>query len=276
MHLKEFIFDSPIYTRQPNDVVIEIDGVDEEYTLDHLITRFDEKVELFCVKCQTVRVFSPDSGYYRDAQYMSNPNYPHERIKNKPSMFKTFRCSQSEKHVSYYSFIIDEDEIVKVAEYPSKFDTVKDNFNKYRKIFDRNKVSELAKATQLESFGYAIAAFLYYRRIFEDIILQTFKNSSIEDKLSEEDYRSLRMEDKINYIKTHLPDYFNENAYMYGVLSKGVHELTEEECRQFLPVVKAVIMFALDELVDLRERELRKQQLAKSLGEVNKNLKRKN
>lgn len=67
-----------------------------------------------------------------------------------------------------------------------------------------------------------------------------------------------RMEDKIDYVKDNLPDYFNENSHIYGILSKGVHELEENECQKYLPLLKAIIIYALDEAADRRSKELRK------------------
>lgn len=271
MNLKQIIFEAPLYSRWENKVIIDEDGQPTEYSLKYLVGSFNERVELYCTNCERNRVFAADKNIF-DVPNIRSPHFP-AQIKDKPSFFKTFRCSGDEHHKILYSFIVEGDELIKVAEYPSKYDSVKNTFNNYKKILKNEKIKELAKAAQLESYGYAIASFLYYRRIFEDIILQTFLESDIKDKIAEEEFRGKRMEDKTKYIQDFLPDYFKENSHMYGVLSKGIHELQEDECREYLPIVKTIIFFSLDEAVDKKNKELRKIEVSKKLNEINSKLK---
>lgn len=273
MSLKELIFDSPLYSRWNNTIEFEESGQTKYDTINYRIEQFDEKVELYCTECEKYRMFTPDQGIYKDTQYSHNIQYRTDKIKNKPSLFKTFRCSASKEHSLFYGFLVEGEDLIKIAEYPSKYDSVKDTFNKYKKVLPKEKIKELAKAAQLESYGYSIASFLYYRRIFETIILEAFKANSFDNKISEEDFRNLRMHDKIDYVKEHLPEYFNENSAMYSTLSKAVHELEETECREYLPIVKTIIYFALDEAVDKREKELRKKEFTKKLKDINSKLK---
>lgn len=273
MDIKKIIFESPLYSKWDNNVQIKDENqFVQDYELDNLISIYDERVEHYCTECEAQRIFAPDRGLY-DTKRVKNPHFSERALKNKPSLFKTFRCSAHSEHQILFSFYLDNDKIVKIAEYPSKYDTVIDCFNKYKKILSKNQLTELGKASQLESYGYAIASFLYYRRIFEGLILTAFTESSFDDKISEVEFRRLRMEDKLKYVKNALPDYFNDNSHMYGTLSKGVHELEEEECQEYLPIVKAIIFFALDEAVDKKNKELRKAELAKKLSDINKKLK---
>ncbi len=272
MTIKEIIFESALYSKWKNEIQIDEEGELKDFELDYLISNFDERVDVYCTECEAKRIFAPDRGRY-DVGIVGNSNYPLTTLKNKPSLYKTFRCSAHREHQIIFGFYVDGENLVKIAEYPSKYDSVIDNFNKYKKILRKEKLKELAKASQLESYGYAIAAFLYYRRIFEDIILQTFNNSDIKDKIEEADFQKKRMEDKIDYVKKFLPDYFNENSHMYGILSKGVHELEEYECQNYLPIVKAIILYSLDEAVDKRNKEIRKEELARQLKEINTKLK---
>jgi len=273
MNLKKIIFDSPLYSKWEKSVEIEDEnGMIQNCDLDYLISSFEERVEHYCTECEAKRMFAPDIGVY-DTRSVTNPHFGSTTIRNKPSLAKTFRCSANSNHQILFSFFEDDDKVVKVAEYPSKYDTVIDRFNSYKKILRKNKLKELGKASQLESYGYAIASFLYYRRIFEDIILQTFKDSELKDGMSEDEFRKLRMKDKIKAIKEYLPEYFNDNSHIYGILSKGVHELEEEECNEYLPIVKAVIFYSLDEAVDKRNKELRKIELSKKLQEINSKMK---
>ncbi|WP_224531922.1 hypothetical protein [Winogradskyella alexanderae] len=272
MNLHKIIFDSTLYQKLKNTVLIDEDGEEKEYTLEYLITHFSERVELYCTKCKDKRVFTPDK-VYRDAPRVPNMQFPPQLVRNEPTLYKTFRCSLDSQHKILYGFLVDGEEIIKIAEYPSKYDSVKDGFNKYEDVLSKENISELAKASQLESYGYAIGAFLYLRRIFENIIIQTFTDTDIKNKISEVEFRKKRMEDKIDYIKEYLPDYFNENSHIYSTLSKGIHELQEKECREYLPIVKTIIYFSLDEAVDKRKKELRKKEFANKLKNINTKLK---
>jgi len=51
-------------------------------------------------------------------------------------------------------------------------------------------------------------------------------------------------------LKAELPEFLVENRKLYGILSKGIHSLTEEECLEYFDVVKAGIELILDEKVD--------------------------
>ena len=271
MNIEEIIFDSPLYSRWKRNVEIEEDHVIIQYNLDYLISSFKNRVDRYCTKCDKHRIFAADQNIF-DVPNIRSEHYPY-KIEDKPIFFKSFRCSAYPDHKILFSFIVEGDEVIKISEFPSKYDSVKDTFNDYKKILEKEKITELSKAAQLESFGYAIASLLYYRRIFESIILKTFSESDFENKITEEEFRQKRMNEKTDYIAAFLPEYFKENSHMYGILSKGVHELEEDECRKYLPIVKAIIFFSLDEAVEKRNKEIRKAEMAKKLAEANSKLK---
>ena len=40
------------------------------------------------------------------------------------------------------------------------------------------------------------------------------------------------MDEKIVMLRTELPQFLVDNREWYGLVSKGIHELTEEECKE--------------------------------------------
>jgi len=62
------------------------------------------------------------------------------------------------------------------------------------------------------------------------------------------------MDDKIEFLKHHLPEFLVRNKKVYAILSKGIHELEETECLNTFEVLKHAIFFILDE--DRHKREL--------------------
>jgi len=270
-NLEDLIFKSPLYSKWHNNWPYKDVDSTKYYNLNHEIINFNERINYYCTECGEKRIFAPDKIVTFNNYEITNDNFnklfPHSNL-----FYKTYRCSANHEHQIQFGFLVYKNEIIKIAEYPSKYDTVVDSFNNYKKILSQEKLTELAKASQLEAFGYSIAAFLYYRRIFENIIFETFKIAEIGNKISEEEFRSKRMDEKKEYIKGFLPDYLIDNSTIYGVLSKGVHELEEKECQEFLPIVKAVIFYSLDEAVDKKNKELRKQEFANKLKDINTKL----
>ena len=60
---------------------------------------------------------------------------------------------------------------------------------------------------------------------------------------------------------------------MYGVLSKGIHELPEEDCLKYFSVVREIIELILDEFEFARQKEEKikaaKNRLTAVAGEIN-------
>lgn len=52
-----------------------------------------------------------------------------------------------------------------------------------------------------------------------------------------------------------MPEVLTKNTTIYGILSKGIHELSEEECRKYFLVVKECIY----QILGMWESERRKQ-----------------
>ena len=59
------------------------------------------------------------------------------------------------------------------------------------------------------------------------------------------------MDEKIQSLKHLLPPFLVQHRSLYGILSKGIHELTEQECLAAFPVVKMGIEIILDGKIQL-------------------------
>jgi len=223
LNIKEIIIDSPIYTKWDYNIDNGQNIIPRMSSLTSIIEEFKDRVELYCVKCNERRIFAPDEGVYKDTATVKNIHFKNiPIIGNKECLYKTYMCSFSEDHKYIFGFYVDDEKVIKIAEYPSKYDSIKENFNLYNKIIGDEKVSELAKASQLESFGYAIASFLYYRRIFEYLVILKFKEYKCENKIDEDKYSHLKMKDKIDYIKEDLPEYFTNTSNIYSTIPKHI------------------------------------------------------
>ncbi|MGE7954793.1 hypothetical protein [Lysinibacillus xylanilyticus] len=62
------------------------------------------------------------------------------------------------------------------------------------------------------------------------------------------------MDDKIKLLQNKLPEVLIENRAVYGIMSKGIHELSEDECLALFPDVKLGIELILDEKLYEQEK----------------------
>ena len=64
-----------------------------------------------------------------------------------------------------------------------------------------------------------------------------------------------------------------KNTTIYGILSKGIHELSEEECRKYFPVVKQCIYQILGMWESLRKKQDDEIALSKALSAITTSIK---
>ena len=81
-------------------------------------------------------------------------------------------------------------------------------------------------------------------------------------------FDSSKMENKLNLLSNHLPEVVLENKPLYGVLSAGIHELSEDDCLKYFTVVRQVIELILDEQEHSRLEEEKKKIAKNELGRI--------
>jgi hypothetical protein len=176
-----------------------------------------------------------------------------------------FLCSRDDSHQMIIVVSINENNAMKIGKFPSLADIQKFGTEKYRKIL-KNKYSEFTRAIGLAANGVGIGAFVYLRRIFEIFVEEAhIKASEAEPDWDNDSFVSSRMDEKIRFLRNYLPDFLVANRKIYGILSKGIHELSEEECLSFYPTLKISIEIILDEKL---AEEIR----IKKMGEVVKDI----
>lgn len=93
------------------------------------------------------------------------------------------------------------------------------------------------------------------------------------DAIDNEMFERARVAEKIKMLEGYLPDILVKNTTIYGILSKGIHELSEEECRKYFPVVKKCIYQILDMWENLRKRQADEAALNKALNAITTSIK---
>ena len=76
-------------------------------------------------------------------------------------------------------------------------------------------------------------------------------------------------------LKQHLPEFLVENRKLYGIMSVGVHTLSEAECLAAFPVVRIGIDLILDEHLERHAREKKITEASKKISLLGTTLKNK-
>lgn len=139
--------------------------------------------------------------------------------------------------------------LTKIGQFPSVADFHLDQVKQYDKLLNKEKLREFTKAIGLAAAGVGIGSFVYLRRIFEDLINEAYDeyNKKHGDII---DFNKKRMAEKIDSLRDFLPEFLVENKELYGILSKGIHELEEKDCLAHFDAVKVGIEMILDEKLE--------------------------
>ncbi|MCB8818763.1 hypothetical protein [Desulfosporosinus shakirovi] len=247
----------------------------------------ESRFELFCAECRDKKVFIYDCGLNNvkatnlknkisSVGLLTSMSYQEDRpLDEMDHLYLRFNCSLDESHKLEYFFAVKGDSIIKVGQYPSSADIDLPQASRYSSILGKQYYSELKRSIGLHSHGVGIGSFVYLRRIIEKLVYDTFKEAEVAGALTEQQFEyqdNVRhrngMEEKIKLLKGFLPDLITDHPKIYGVVSKGIHELTEEECLEYFPVLKDGIVMILDDIVAKKEKERAAAEYKKSLNGI--------
>lgn len=164
--------------------------------------------------------------------------------------------------------------ISKVGQYPSVADFHIGQVRKYSKVLPQDKMREFTKAIGLAANGVGIGSFVYLRRIFEYLVFEAYEVAkSNNPTIDETAFTSGRMNEKIQMLSDYLPDFLVENHHIYGILSKGIHELSEEECKEYFAVLKSSIEMILEERLEKFQKDKYKAEIRNALSVISSKIK---
>ncbi|MEK7601569.1 MAG: short-chain dehydrogenase [Patescibacteria group bacterium] len=208
-----------------------------------------QTVDAYCIWCRKQSVFqthSPTRWTYAQWQ---------KHIEGELTEFN-LQCVHNQKHIyrSYYFLTKGTNDFQKVGQFPSAADFQIPQSEIYRKILTDQQFKEMVRGIGLAAHGVGIGSFVYLRRVFEDLIEEAHEIARVSPSFDEKTYADARMDDKIKMLEEHLPSFLVENRKLYSVLSKGIHDLTEEECLAYFDAVRIGIEQILDEKIELQEK----------------------
>lgn len=182
--------------------------------------------------------------------------------------FVKLKCKRNTSDCLYYFIYRDDEKTIKLGQHPSLADIqFSDLDKKYNEVLDKDNLFLLKRAIGLAAHGTGAGSLVYLRRIFEGLIKESYEKHKDSLGLDEAEFLKKRMNEKVECLKDHLPTELVEMKPLYGVLSQGVHELTEEECLSYFPALKLSIELILDRKIEdeakaKRAKEVKAQLLA--------------
>ena len=201
-----------------------------------------------------------------------------ESVSGKTDIFNTFevilKCKRYGIFLHYLIHIgRDEDDdvkfISKVGQYPSVADFHIGRVHKYDKVLPKEKMREFTKAIGLAANGVGIGSFVYLRRIFEYLVFEAKNVAKVGNPdFNEANFTSARMNERIQMLSGYLPDFLVENHTIYGILSKGIHELSENVCNEHFSILRESIEMILDEKLEAYQKEQKKKSIKQALSKI--------
>ncbi len=229
---------------------------------------FRGHIDCYCLECKQPSVFHPELESYR----------------RRPTGFYIDRdlefevicyCTRDDLHRILFYFRIYENTITKIGQHPSMADLSTIDIQRYRKLLGSQRYYEFNRAVGLASEGVGIGSFVYLRRIFENLIEDAHKSLKNSDGWVEEQYQKSRMDKKILLLKDSLPSFLVSNKSLYSILSKGIHQLSEQECLGAFRVIKLGIELILDEKLEKLEHDRKIQEAQSDISDLTRRLKSK-
>lgn len=216
--------------------------------------------DCYCIECKKESTFRFSNRINAKNWVPGQPAETNRSILNshREPINLVFNCQRNQAHTYTFSFRITDNKITKVGQYPSMADLELHTIKKYRNLL-KNDYRDFSKAIGLYSHGIGAGSFVYLRRIFENLIEETRQEATKKPSWDEEAFQHSKMDEKIKMLESYLPSILVENRKLYSILSKGIHELTEDECLALFPNVKLAIELILDEKIYLLEQQKKTQ-----------------
>lgn len=132
--------------------------------------------------------------------------------------------------------------VIKVGQWPSLTDFQRGDLSEFEDGMTKQQRNEFVRAINCTAHGFNVAACVYYRRVFESVLLGARDQYMLQNGMNDwPEFNNGRMDEKIRLLRDHLPKFMSEHPQLYAVLSIGVHELTEEKCAAELPMLRKAI-----------------------------------
>lgn len=184
--------------------------------------------------------------------------------------YATCTNNDSHKYLMMVSIELKDGKFIvrKIGQNPSMLTIKGFDFDKYKKILIQlNAYDDYKKADLSNADHFFVGAYAYLRRIFEKMI-----KFYLGDKILKDDH----MDTKIEEVKENFdPRVKRFLKNMYGILSMSIHELDEEQSKEYYEYLKAIIDMQLEYMNTEEEKENQLRELNVTINKI-MNLTKKN
>ncbi len=249
---REFFIETPLY----HEIDMSMFSAEQSYAIEH----YEGTIDSYCIECDLTSVFK-----LKVRDYSNIVSYKDDYLDD--AMFEVvFKCSRNWNHNMYFYFMKQGGMLSKIGQYPSLADLVTYDVGKYRSVLGI-KYTEYTRAIGLAANGIGIGSYTYLRRVFYELIDKAHTRAG-DDLIPLEEFQILNVKDKIKVLKEYLPEIMVKNANIYSILSKGIHELNEEECIKYFYTLKMGIELILDEEIQRNELDLKTKAITTEIGRI--------
>lgn len=179
--------------------------------------------------------------------------------------------------------------LIKIGQYPSLHEFSNKDLSALDKILKKFKIkTDYQSAIRMHTDDYNIAAYVYLRRVLENIVVSKYntnksevdegldvqkdleiveKTKIVSDEAQKKEIKEkimrkyaggfeyLDFSEKLKALKEYVPEFLLENPAIYSIASAGIHSLNEEKCREYYDFLKQAIDIILHEEEAKRKKE---------------------
>jgi hypothetical protein len=252
--VSRFILLEPLYERF---------ALDPQHGTFLQLISLPSKIDGHCVACR------------KETTFQISPPYPGNTVsqalelatKHTKGFFTVLaKCARNDKHNVVVYLNVADGAVVKVGQWPSLADILLDELKPLRSAISKQDGAELHKAIGLAAHGVGVGSYVYLRRIFERLIFQSFEANKDAAGIESENFQRLRMPDKIDVLRNHLPPFLVKHRDVYGQLSDGIHNLSEEQCLGYFDVFKGAVFMMLKQESERRAEVKAEEELSKAIA----------
>jgi hypothetical protein len=252
LNIYSFVFEVPLYA----DVVVDS-------------SRYNEAIKIITAR-HKIDAYNPilkeNSTYIGGADDVRNI---YSDIRNYGRFHNfTYKCTRHD-HIVKVNVLLEKGDndnyiLTKIGQYPSIADFHISKIKDYSKVLPPEQMKEFSKGIGLVAHGIGVGSFVYLRRIFEYLIEEAHRLAINDKDFNDTVYKTSKVDERIKQLNNYLPEFLVENRQLYGILSKGIHELKENECLNLFETVKIGIEMILDEKLEKYEKK-RKMEKARAM-----------
>lgn len=261
-----FILVSPLFKKHELSTVTN-------NVLDTLF--FNDSIDCFCPKCGNHSIFLGENEDSARSQRKANLSLgldgpgTNKTERNYSGIYLLdFYCSRIKDHKLHFILRIDGQKLIKIGQSPSPLEIMQGDLKQYKSLLG-DCFSDLNSAVILYSNNFGIAAFTHLRRIVENFFIKEALDDWTKNNPElTTNYIELRYKERVDLVKAYLPHTFTDNPTLYGIISSGIHSLSEEQCLAYFPPLRDCILLCLEEkLSDIKKQKM-KESVKKSLSEI--------